>query len=287
MSTELFLLVLTSSVCHAAWNFAARRAAGDFVLFWLALCASVVTLCLLTGFVVWSDPSIWPPSSKALGVGAITGVLHGVYYRLLTAAYERGEISLVYPIARGSGVGLTALLAWFLLNEQISTAGTAGIGLVLVGILVLGAAPLLRREVPGHGYLLAIGVGVSIAAYSLVDKIGANLVHPIVFMWMMQLGATLPLWFYVRDQSARRLLNLATRRWRFLLLVGPGAVVSYLLILFAYTAGPVSYIVAAREVSVVIGVFLGVVFLKEQLNLPKLIAVLSITAGLVLIRAAG
>ena len=123
--------------------------------------------------------------------------------------------------------------------------------------------------------------------YSLVDKIGANLVHPIVFMWMMQLGATLPLWFYVRDQSARRLLNLATRRWRFLLLVGPGAVVSYLLILFAYTAGPVSYIVAAREVSVVIGVFLGVVFLKEQLNLPKLIAVLSITAGLVLIRAAG
>ena len=269
------------------WNFAARRAAGDFVLFWLAQCTSVMTLCLLTGFVVWSDPSIWPPSSKALGYGAITGILHGVYYRLLTAAYERGEISLIYPVARGSGVGLTALLAWFVLNEQISTKGTAGIGLVLLGILVLGAAPLLRHGVPSHGYLLAIGVGVSIAAYSLVDKIGANLVHPIVFMWMMQVGATLPLWFFVRDQSTRQLWTRATQRWRFLLVVGPGAVISYLLILFAYRSGPVSYIVAAREVSVVIGVLLGVLFLKEQLNPPKLIAVLCITAGLVLIRAAG
>lgn len=269
------------------WNFAARRAAGDFVLFWLAQCTSVMTLCLLTGFVVWSDPSIWPPSSKALGYGAITGILHGVYYRLLTAAYERGEISLIYPVARGSGVGLTALLAWFVLNEQISTKGTAGIGLVLLGILVLGAAPLLRHGVPSHGYLLAIGVGVSIAAYSLVDKIGANLVHPIVFMWMMQVGATLPLWFCVRDQSTRQLWTRATQRWRFLLVVGPGAVISYLLILFAYRSGPVSYIVATREVSVVIGVLLGVLFLKEQLNPSKLIAVLCITAGLVLIRAAG
>ena len=59
-------------------------------------------------------------------------------------------------------------------------------------------------------------------------------------MWMMQVGATLSLWFYVKDQSARQLLILAAQRWRFLLLVGPGAVVSYLLILFAHTAGPVS-----------------------------------------------
>ena len=212
MSTELFALVLISSVCHAAWNFAARRAAGDFVVFWLAQCTSAVTLFVLAGLVVWSNPSIWPPSLKALAYSAASGFVHGVYYRLLTKAYERGEISLVYPIARGSGVGLTALLAWLLLGERINATGTAGIGLVLLGIAVMGTAPLLRTGAPRRGYALAIGVGVSIAAYSLTDKLGANLLHPVVFMWLMQVGATLPLWFYVRDQSARQLLMVAKHR---------------------------------------------------------------------------
>ena len=123
-----------------------------------------------------------------------------------------GWISLVYPIARGSGVGLTALLAWLLLGERINATGTAGIGLVLLGIAVMGTAPLLRTGAPRRGYALAIGVGVSIAAYSLTDKLGANLLHPVVFMWLMQVGATLPLWFYVRDQSARQLLMVAKHR---------------------------------------------------------------------------
>jgi uncharacterized membrane protein len=280
------MLVLASSACHAAWNLAARKAAGDFVLFWLAQCTSVVTLSLLTAYVLWTNPSIWPPSPKALAFAAATGVLHAAYYRLLARAYELGEISLVYPIARGTGVALTAVLAWLLLNEQVNFVGTAGISLVLLGILILGGGPLLRGGAPTRGYIIAIGVGVSIAAYSITDKIGTNLVHPVVYMWLMQVGATMPLWYFVKHRSVEQLLSVAAQRWRFLLLVGPGAVVSYLLILFAYTIGPVSYIVAARELSVVIGVILGVVVLKEQLTVSKMIAISTIIAGLVLIRAA-
>ena len=287
MSPEIFALVAASAVCHAVWNFAARRAAGDFVALWLAQCVAALALCIPAGFILWADPSSWPPSAPALGYVAATGLTHAVYFRLLARAYERGEISVVYPIARGSGVGLTAVLAWLILDERIDAVGAGGIGLVLTGILVLGCAPMLRAGAPRHGYATALGVGVSIAAYSLVDKIGANLVQPVVYIWLMFAGSALLLSVYVAGQGAGALLRVAAQRWRFLLVVGPGAAVSYLLILFAYTMGPVSYIVAAREVSVIIGALLGVVFLKEQLSRPKLIAIVAIAAGLVLIRAAG
>ena len=112
------------------WNFAARRAAGDFVLFWLAQCTSVMTLCLLTGFVVWSDPSIWPPSSKALGYGAITGILHDFDYEKhptmeehpfvgVSHLRERGDvdegiIEAILGHALYSGVERTTLMAKYL-----------------------------------------------------------------------------------------------------------------------------------------------------------------------------
>src|SRR5690242_580166 len=100
-----------------------------------------------------------------------TGLLHAAYFTLLAASYRHGELSVVYPLARGTGVAGTALFAWLVLGERPSALGALGVGSVCLGIVVLG---LRQRDRPGRSrsYHLALLVGLTITAYSVVDKLG-------------------------------------------------------------------------------------------------------------------
>ena len=128
MTSSVFLLVLIAAIFHAAWNFAARKAAGNLMAVWLGLwlgCAvafpGVVGIAVCKGL-----PET--VSVQAIAYIIATGLIHSVYFRLLAAGYEHGEISLVYPIARGSGIALTAVLASLFLEESFTLLGIIGIG---------------------------------------------------------------------------------------------------------------------------------------------------------------
>lgn len=120
MTSGIFLLVITAAICHALWNFAARKVAGDLVVIRLSLCAGCLLLIPGVMYVIYHQKGGAVIPLAAVPYMIATGVIHALYFGLLARAYECGEISVVYPIARGSGIGLIALLAWFLLKEDIS-----------------------------------------------------------------------------------------------------------------------------------------------------------------------
>lgn len=282
MTTPVFLLVLLAALCHAGWNFAARRAGGNFGIMWLGTCIAALCITPLALVVVWEAGRQTIPSLTAWGCIAATGAIHAVYFVLLARAYEQGDISVVYPVARGSGIGITALLGWLVLRENIGLAGGAGIALVSAGILVMGWPG--RGDTSRPGLALALGVGMTIPAYSVVDKIGVGLVHPIVYIWLMfALSAllTAPRALRRHGPELRRSFGSSVRQ---ALVVGLGSMSTYLIILFAFRLGPVSYIVATRELSVVAGSALGIAFLGERLSVAKAVAIGVITLGLVAIK---
>lgn len=281
MSSEVWGLVLIAAIGHALWNLAARKVAGDMAILWCSFALGILVMLPICAFIWWQGTPLifsWPGAICLLA----TGIFHAAYFALLGRAYEHGEISLVYPIARGSGVGLTAFIAWLLLGEDISLVGAVGIGLVFAGILCLGA-PAFNSQI--RGLRLALGVGLTIVCYSLVDKIGVGHMHPLYYicgMWII--GTLLRAPFILRHYGVR-LPAIARKSWRYIVLIGLASLGTYLLILYAYTQGPISYIVAARESSVIIGAALGFILLKERLTPVKTVGILTIAGGLALIKA--
>jgi drug/metabolite transporter (DMT)-like permease len=281
---EAFALAIASAVCHALWNLAARRVSGDLVVLWLGFgAAAILVFPFAAGMWIRSDSGA-ELSLESVQFMLISGAVHSVYTLLLSAAYRRGEISVVYPVARGSGVAMTAVLGFLFFGERMSQAGVGGISLVLIATLCFGV-PALRSAGSRHGYLFALGVGCTIAIYSLVDKAGVTLVHPVLYIWAMFTISFVFLWpVVVRRNVGEQIHHRARRLWRYVGVVGTGYLVSYLLMLFALTLGPVSYLVASRESSVALGAALGIIFLGERFTKAKALAIVLMTGGLACLR---
>ncbi|MCP4754438.1 MAG: EamA family transporter [Proteobacteria bacterium] len=283
MTSSIFLLVLTSAIFHSLWNFAARKVSGNLSVLWLGLWFGC--LALLPGLVYSLVHTDFPPETRIQATLFIlaTGLIHAVYFFLLGAAYRHGEISIVYPIARGSGVAFTALIAWWLLNESYTFPGVAGIGLVCLGTISL-SAHANRDSKNGRSVVLALCVGISIVAYSIVDKIGVRFVPPIVYIWWLFFLSALFLTPIIYLRHRFTVARDAKRYFGYSLIIGIGSIATYLMILFAFTRGPVGYIVAVREFAVVFGTLLGITVLKEQASAAKLIAIGLIVVGTICIR---
>ncbi len=287
MSVGIFTLVMIAAVFHASWNVLARKVSGNLAVFWLSLWVAVVVwLPVVSGLGVLRGPqALWHMVVAGYPYILATGALHAVYFFLLARAYEHGEISVVYPVARGSGIGLTALSAWIFLAEEITLLGAAGITLVSIGILSMGLVAV-RSAQSLQGFRAALGVGLTIVSYSLIDKLGVGVVNPILYIWSMFALTALMLIPALRRRHTGVIRQVWRTSWRSIVLIGIGSSGTYLIILFALTLGQVSYIVALRELAVVIGALFGVVFLQEPLTRVKLIAIAVITAGLVCIKFA-
>jgi len=280
MTLYVFLLVLFSAFCHATWNFAARKAAGNLMAIWLGLwigCAVILPAAL--GIII-RDGLRTIAELPAISCIIATGLIHIVYFRLLAAAYEEGEISLVYPIARGSGIALTATIAGFILQEHLTPLGALGIGLVCLGIFSLSTASHRRAE-NVKAIRLALGIGASIVAYSIVDKLGVSYVHPLVYIWSMFLIMAIGLTPVLIRRYRGQLWQAARQYKGYAAIIGIGSAGTYLMILFAFTMGPVNYIVAVREFAVVLGALAGVIFLKERLTPMKALAICVIVIGII------
>lgn len=283
MTLYVFLLVLISAFCHATWNFAARKAAGNLMAIWIGMwlgCA--VILPGVIGIIIHNGLREMAQLRAIICIIA-TGLIHGVYFRLLAAGYEDGEISLVYPIARGSGIALTAILASLLLKEHLTIHGSIGIGLICLGIISLSMDTHKRAD-DTNSVTLALCIGASIVAYSLVDKIGVNYINPVVYIWSMFLIAGVTLTPFLIRRYRGMLWQVAKQYIGYAVIIGIGSVGTYLMILFAFTMGPVSYIVAVREFAVVLGALAGIIFLKERFVISKVIAICFIVIGIISIK---
>ena len=287
MSLLALVLVLTGSVAHAGWNLLLKRSDNKEVFVWSLLVAGSLLLAPLGAVLIWLNPITAPGYWLLLA----TIVVHVYYFVLLGRGYARGDLSLVYPIARGIGPMLVPVLAVLTLGEQIAWPAVLGIVFIIIGIYVVSwwgrfreilTAPLSFLRDSGIRYALL--TGLTITVYTLVDKRGVQHVQPILYMYLLTLGVAAGLAPYIlRNYGwAPVLQEWRAHAWP-ILVAGLLVFVAYGLALTAFSISRVSYIAPAREVSIVIGVLAGVLILKEPFGRGRLVGSALIVFGLVLI----
>ena len=285
MSGPALALVVCAAVLHAAWNALAKRADNQFVFLWCSVSLATALLLPLGLLRLPAEPA---PASGLPFVAASVAI-HALYFWALGRAYRHGDFSRVYPMARGLGVALVPLVALPLFGERLPWLGSLGVGLVVLGIAALGAMPTATpasvARAGGAGTAWALVTGLTIAAYSLVDKAGVARLHPMPYIALMGAGLSVVLAPVVL--ADRPALGREWRRhWRTILVASAMNLTSYLLVLFAFRLSKVGYVVAARELSILFSAFIGSLWLGEGRLAPRLAGASVVLAGVVCVALA-
>jgi drug/metabolite transporter (DMT)-like permease len=278
MSPVVLVLVLAAAFAHAGWNLLAKGAEGGAAFVWLsAVAGSVIYLPVLA---LTLDPGRLGWSALALMAGS--GALHALYFVLLQRGYATGDLSLVYPLARGTGPLLSTTAAIAFLGERPSALAIAGAAIIVAAVfsLILRPGESLRRT-GGTGALFALLTGGAIASYTLWDKhaVGPAQLSPITYYWGANFANALLItpWIALRPETLRLAWKSARRRAAGVGLLSP---VAYVLILYALARAPVSYVAPARETSFLIGTLLGTTVLGEGDTRRRVIAATAILLGI-------
>jgi drug/metabolite transporter (DMT)-like permease len=286
VSAGALALVLLAGLIHASWNIAAKKAGGD------ARFAAFTGLVLL---VAWAPLGIWFGIAELPRWGwaewlllCASAVLHTIYYIVLLRGYRKADLTVVYPLARGSGPLLSSLAAIVLLGEQISALGLAGIAGVVGGVFLVAGGPGLwrashdpaQRQRVRKGMVYGLLSGAFIASYTVVDGYAVKilLMSPILVDYMGCLLRMLVLApALLRDPASARVLW--KRQWKYAVFVGVISPVSYVLVLYAMQTAPLSHVAPAREVSMLFAALIGGHLLGEGDRASRLIGAACIAAG--------
>jgi len=289
MSADALLLAITGALLHAIWNFFAKKAsAGGLQFIFLAGLVSLVASAPFA-FVAWHAQTA-PLSGLAWFVIAASALIHVVYSLVLQHGYRKSDFSIVYPMARGTGPLLSVFGAVLLLGEMPNLPGWLGIGALLVGIFLIADGTRLFSPSPRTltGVLWGGATGLCIATYTLLDG------------WAVKDLGIAPVLFYLVSLVFRSVMlapfALANRagfaaQWRehrrYAMVVGLLSPLAYTLVLIAMTRAPLSYVAPVREVSMLVGVFIGGRLLGESLGLPRIAGTLAMVGGVMLLAWAG
>lgn len=268
------VLVLAAAVLHATWNAIAHSATDRLVGFALISASTLVIGAALVA-------ATGPLDRDDLALAALSAVLHVAYFLLLWLSYEHGDLSRSYPIARGTGVALTAAASFVVPRSPIGPAVVLGVALVVGGLVAIA---LVGGSGGRRGLLAALGTGAAIAAYTVVDGLAVSGGAPVVAYagWLFLLQSwVLPLVAVLRRGRA---LRAVPRRTVVLGLTG-GAVslLAYGLVLVAQTSGALAAVAALRELSIAFGVVIGAVVLRERAARRRLLPAVVITVGAVVL----
>lgn len=283
MTGAALALVLSAAVIHATWNAMAKGARDPMAMLWWAGILSSLVLAPPSLYILARDGV----SPRALPFVVATVLLHSVYFFSLGKAYQTGDFSLVYPMARGMAVAIVPVGAYYLFDERLTRIGVLGIALIGTGIFALhwrrGAWSDDALFKPGTGW--AVATGLCIAAYSLVDKVGVSHINPLPYLWAMMVGSCVSLLPAVLGRRG----SLA-REWRenrvAVLVSGVLSPGGYLLVLFAFRLSKAGYVVAGREVSIVISALIGSILLKEGRLGQRLLGAAIVASGVVCVALA-
>jgi len=273
------LAVLLGAAFHASWNALVKSGSDPFLdTVSVATCSAAVTAAVVA-FLPLPRPDSW--------LYLIASVLiHLAYYGFLVLAYRGGDLSLVYPIMRGTAPAFTALLAAALLGEQPSPGGWTGVFLVSGGVLLLTAdSPRTQgvRLTPVVFALLNAGV---IVGYSLVDGLGARLSGNAFSYtgWMLLLTGVLVFVISLAFRG-RQVTGHVLAQWKKGALGGGCTFAAYSLALWAMTKAPIAPVAALRETSIVFSTLLALFVLKERITTLRYVSIAIVTAGAIAIKA--
>ncbi len=264
---------------HSAWNLALKSEPRRLEASLLALGAAV----LLSAPVLLFHP-LTEVSARVWGLVLLSAAFETAYLLTLTAAYEVGDLSLVYPIARGSAPLVVMPMAVLILGERVSASGLCGIALVVGGIVVSHSG--LFRSAAASGArpaaALALLTGVMIAGYSLVNKVGVATTPVLLWAFLVLTVDAVLLLIVLRARGRLEWPRGGAPRWR-AAAIGVLMLAAYLAVLRALSLAPVSYVVAGREVSIVVTTLAGALLLHERHSRPRVAGAVVIFAGLVVL----
>jgi drug/metabolite transporter (DMT)-like permease len=289
------LLIGASAIAHALWNWLGKRQGSSAIFLFYANLMGC--LCLLPVLAV-AARAVPAMLASAWWLLAVTGFFQALYFSCLAGAYREGELSMVYPIVRSAAV-LFVTLANVALGRagQLGPLAIAGIALIVAGILLLPHATFRGFTLGGfrsRGVIYALLAAVGTMGYSIVDDHALRLLRPALepmsstattLLYALLEGAATSLWFGAFLLVQRRpSFRLPSDQVRPAILSGIAIFVAYSLVLIAMGfARNVTYVVAFRQMSIPLGVLLGLLVLGEPMNPPKAVGVLAVTAGLVLV----
>jgi drug/metabolite transporter (DMT)-like permease len=278
MPGAVLMIVLFAALLHASWNFLVKRTENKFV----SMCAVVLGHTIFALIAILFSPSPSPLSLPYLFAGAL---LHVGYQFFLLTSYRLGDLSHVYPLARGVAPVLVATVSVLFLHIRLTPFELLAILIIAAGITSLS---LVRRKdglQNSRAVFYSLITGGFIAAYSMVDGIGAraagtalgfygwlSIVNAVVFAVIMRL----------KHPGVIGRVIIYNRK---LALFGGGAsFFAYAMVIWAFTHAPIALVTAVRETSIVFAMLFGVVFLRENINLTKLLATALTLLGMVLLR---
>jgi uncharacterized membrane protein len=281
MNALALTLILAAAVIHASWNYFLKRSGGGAVFVWLFASLSALIYLPLAALVIWWQK---PEFGWAhYGLMFASAVLHTAYYLLLDRGYRSGDLSVVYPIARGTGPLITVLCAVLLLGEHPSLLAVAGALLIGCGAVALTGDPRkLRQSGNYHAVGFALLTGCMIASYTLVDKIAvaAWLIPPLVQDWATNFGRVLLMTPMMLGRT-HEIMPTWRRAKKEIIAVALLCPLSYILVLTAMVFTPVSYVAPAREVSILAAALMGTQLLAEGNVAQRLAAAAAMVAGII------
>ena len=278
MDLIVFIAVLAAAVLHASWNAMVKHGSDKFVSM-----SAIVAGHVLFGtgaLVVFPTPDM--ASLPYIFAGAI---LHTGYQLFLLNSYRVGDLSQVYPVARGSAPLIVTFVSVVFLGVHLNGGQISGVMMIALGIISLVVVRRGQGLVNRNAGLLALATGCFIAAYSLNDGLGARISgSPIGFYaWVTILNGAMYMLIMARVRPAV-FAGLAGPARRLVVIGGGGSFLAYGLVTWAFTLAPIALVTALRETSIIFAMFIGVLFLKERLDLARLVSVMVSMGGAILLR---
>ncbi|MCZ4281457.1 EamA family transporter [Kiloniella laminariae] len=279
MESHVFIAVMLGAVMHASWNAVIKVGLDRF--------SSILLLSLVQGVISLGLLAFFPlPSLQSLPWLLASIVLHVGYKLFLIRAYQLGDLSQIYPLARGTAPLIVSIVSALFLGEILTLSKSLGIVAIGLGIMVMAFAPQKNStRLSGIALLFALGTAFFTAAYTLVDGIGAREA-------LTASGFTLVL--FAGDGMCMLILAIATRgkqaitktlpEWKTGLIAGSLSLGSYWIAIWAMTKAPIALVSGLRESSVLFAMLIAVIFLKEKTGPLRWLSACAIATGIIMTR---
>lgn len=280
MELPVFLAVLAAAVMHAGWNVLVKLKLDRF----LSLCL-IQTIMGFMGLVMLL---VFPaPSLASLPYALTSGVLHLGYNLFLARSYRTGDLSQVYPIARGAAPLLTLAVTWTFMHEELTLTGGLGVGILVLGIWMISLLGRRGLRLDGLTMFFAIGTSVFIAAYTIVDGMGGRASgQPSSYAGMVFVFDAIFLATTAVGMRGPGIVREVAPYWKTGVVGALLSVGAYWIAIWAMTKAPIASVAALRETSILVVMLLSMRVLNETVTLPRLAGAGLIVVGAVLIRLA-
>ena len=288
MSNLAFTLILISSIMHALWNLLVKQSRHKTVFIWWMFVSSSLLFSLVMPLIPGPVPR---PDLQIILIGIAGGICFVLYHLLTGRAYRSGDLSLTYPLCQTSMV-YVPIWGGVLMGERLTLPGVAGIALVILGAYTVqmqrfSLAEILRpfSNLKDSSVRAALAAGFVYSFGAMLDKAGVTRYSPLYFTWILVIVMLLLMTANLaRGKYRHQIMAEWRENWRLILLSGPIMMASFVTFRFGLKLAPMSYAVPIRQVSILVGVLIGVVFLGESFGRIRLASALLIMAGAVLIK---